>query len=250
MMVLLNDALLPNLVQTGEGAPAHRALRAVRQHRARHEQRAGAAHGPAPRRLRRQRDRLCGRSRRREVLRHRDADVRTRAVGGGGDRDAEGAARAGRIARRPGGRGGFPNLERHLDNLRAGASGRSWRSTAFPATPTPISRRCSTSARRSASRRRCRRATPKGGDGMTDLARQGRGGGATAPTRRRSRRSTTPTCRSRRRSPTIATKVYGAEGVAFKPAARARLQQFAALGYGHLPVCIAKTQYSFTDDPR
>jgi formate--tetrahydrofolate ligase len=49
---------------------------------------------------------------------------------------------------------------------------------------------------------------------------------------------------------TIATQVYGAKAVAFKPAARTRLQQYAALGYGHLPVCIAKTQYSFTDDAK
>ena len=44
--------------------------------------------------------------------------------------------------------------------------------------------------------------------------------------------------------------MYGAERVSFKPSARARLQQFASLGYGNLPVCIAKTQYSFTDDPK
>ena len=48
----------------------------------------------------------------------------------------------------------------------------------------------------------------------------------------------------------IATRVYGADGVAFKPAARARLRQFEKLGYGTLPVCVAKTQYSFTDDPK
>jgi formate--tetrahydrofolate ligase len=48
---------------------------------------------------------------------------------------------------------------------------------------------------------------------------------------------------------TIATKVYGAARVAFKPAARSRLQRLGALGYERLPVCIAKTQYSFTDDP-
>ena len=48
----------------------------------------------------------------------------------------------------------------------------------------------------------------------------------------------------------VATKVYGASGVAFMPAAKARLQQYAALGYGHLPVCIAKTQFSFTDDAK
>ena len=48
----------------------------------------------------------------------------------------------------------------------------------------------------------------------------------------------------------IATTVYGAGGVSFKPAARTRLQQFEKHGYGHLPVCIAKTQYSITDDPK
>ena len=49
---------------------------------------------------------------------------------------------------------------------------------------------------------------------------------------------------------TVATKVYGAANVSFKPAARSRLTRFDALGYGRLPVCIAKTQYSFTDDPK
>lgn len=49
---------------------------------------------------------------------------------------------------------------------------------------------------------------------------------------------------------TIATNVYGAGKVSFKPAAKSRLEKFEALGYGKLPVCIAKTQYSFTDDPK
>jgi len=48
----------------------------------------------------------------------------------------------------------------------------------------------------------------------------------------------------------IATGVYGAAGVSFKPAAKSRLEKLSALGYGDLPVCIAKTQYSFTDDPK
>ncbi len=48
----------------------------------------------------------------------------------------------------------------------------------------------------------------------------------------------------------VATKVYGAHAVAFKPGAKARLKQYADLGFGHLPVCIAKTQYSFTDDAK
>jgi formate--tetrahydrofolate ligase len=48
----------------------------------------------------------------------------------------------------------------------------------------------------------------------------------------------------------VATSVYGADKVSFKPAAKSRLEKLEALGYGKLPVCIAKTQYSFTDDPK
>ncbi len=47
---------------------------------------------------------------------------------------------------------------------------------------------------------------------------------------------------------TIATRVYGADGVEFLPAARKSLAQFEALGYGHLPICMAKTQYSLSHD--
>ena len=48
---------------------------------------------------------------------------------------------------------------------------------------------------------------------------------------------------------TIATKVYGAAGVEFLPAAAKTLRQFEDLGYGHLPICMAKTQYSLSHDP-
>ncbi len=47
----------------------------------------------------------------------------------------------------------------------------------------------------------------------------------------------------------VATKVYGGKGVAFLPAASKQLKQLEALGFGKMPVCIAKTQYSFSDDP-
>lgn len=49
---------------------------------------------------------------------------------------------------------------------------------------------------------------------------------------------------------TIATKVYGAGEVVFSKKAQNQLKQFAELGWNELPVCIAKTQYSFTDDPK
>jgi len=48
----------------------------------------------------------------------------------------------------------------------------------------------------------------------------------------------------------VATKVYGAGGVAFTDAARSRIQQFVDWGFAELPVCIAKTQYSLTDNPK
>ena len=48
----------------------------------------------------------------------------------------------------------------------------------------------------------------------------------------------------------VARKIYGAGDVSFSDQAKAKLQQFSAWGYERLPVCIAKTQYSFTDDPK
>jgi formate--tetrahydrofolate ligase len=48
----------------------------------------------------------------------------------------------------------------------------------------------------------------------------------------------------------VACKVYGAGGVIFTPEAAKELRNLEKLGYGHLPVCMAKTQYSFSDDPK
>ncbi|MFD0051929.1 formate--tetrahydrofolate ligase [Actinomycetes bacterium NPDC127524] len=48
---------------------------------------------------------------------------------------------------------------------------------------------------------------------------------------------------------TVAKEVYGAKDVDFSSTARKQLQQFEAEGWGNLPVCIAKTQYSLSDDP-
>ena len=49
---------------------------------------------------------------------------------------------------------------------------------------------------------------------------------------------------------TIATGIYGASEVAFATKASADLDSFAAAGYGHLPICMAKTQVSFSADPK
>ncbi|MEA2026861.1 MAG: formate--tetrahydrofolate ligase [Chloroflexota bacterium] len=48
---------------------------------------------------------------------------------------------------------------------------------------------------------------------------------------------------------TIATRVYGADGVDFAPVARKALAEYDRLGYSHLPVCVAKTHLSMSHDP-
>jgi len=47
----------------------------------------------------------------------------------------------------------------------------------------------------------------------------------------------------------VVKKVYGGDGINVMPAAKKQIEQLTALGFDKLPVCIAKTQYSFSDDP-
>lgn len=47
---------------------------------------------------------------------------------------------------------------------------------------------------------------------------------------------------------TIAKEIYGAEGVTYAPAAKKELKRIAEMGLSHFPVCMAKTQYSLSDD--
>ncbi len=48
----------------------------------------------------------------------------------------------------------------------------------------------------------------------------------------------------------IATKIYGADGVDILPAAKKQIKQIEELGFAHVPVCMAKTQYSLSDDQK
>src|SRR5258708_38728136 len=48
----------------------------------------------------------------------------------------------------------------------------------------------------------------------------------------------------------VAREVYGARGATLNEKAKAKLQDFTNWGFGKLPVCIAKTQYSLSDDPK
>ena len=47
----------------------------------------------------------------------------------------------------------------------------------------------------------------------------------------------------------VVRRIYGGDGVTFAPAASKEIARLTALGYGDLPICMAKTQYSFSDDP-
>jgi formate--tetrahydrofolate ligase len=48
----------------------------------------------------------------------------------------------------------------------------------------------------------------------------------------------------------VATGIYGADGVSLSDTARNKLRQFVDWGYDGLPICVAKTQYSFSDNPK
>ena len=61
---------------------------------------------------------------------------------------------------------------------------------------------------------------------------------------------TTPAMTLREKIETIARRVYGADAVEYSPEALEQLGQMAALGLEHAPVCIAKTQYSLSDDAK
>ena len=47
----------------------------------------------------------------------------------------------------------------------------------------------------------------------------------------------------------IVTKVYGGKGISLTPAAKRELKELEALGFSNYPICMAKTQYSFSDNP-
>lgn len=48
----------------------------------------------------------------------------------------------------------------------------------------------------------------------------------------------------------VATKIYGAKEIDILPEAKAKMEAFVAAGYGKLPICIAKTQYSLSDNQK
>ena len=49
---------------------------------------------------------------------------------------------------------------------------------------------------------------------------------------------------------TIAKEIYRADSIEWESGTLSKLKKYTELGYGHLPVCMAKTQYSFSHDPK
>ena len=49
---------------------------------------------------------------------------------------------------------------------------------------------------------------------------------------------------------TVAKEIYGADGVTYSDAAKKELKHIEEMGFGSLPVCMAKTQYSLSDNPK
>ena len=47
----------------------------------------------------------------------------------------------------------------------------------------------------------------------------------------------------------VVKKIYGGDGIVITPAAKKQIAQLTALGFDKCPICIAKTQYSFSDNP-
>ena len=74
-------------------------------------------------------------------------------------------------------------------------------------------------------------------------------GAARRADRATTRRSTTSTQPIRDKIETIVKRVYGGDGVDYSPAAARAIDYLESIGLHHTPVCMAKTQYSLTDDP-
>lgn len=49
---------------------------------------------------------------------------------------------------------------------------------------------------------------------------------------------------------TICKEIYGADGVEYSPLAKQKIETYTAQGFDKLPICMAKTQYSFSHDPK
>ncbi len=250
MMVLLQDALLPNLVQTTEGAPAivhcgpfaniaHGTSSVLAQRMGLHladyvVNETGFAADLGAEKFFDLVMPMCG-----HVPSVAVVIVTLKALRAqGGSVDGTGPVER-----------GFPNLQRHLENLARWGVPSVVALNRFPGDAEDDLERVRAYCLSLGAEAAIAEGYARGGDGMVDLADRVVAAAATANPRE-VRPLYDPADTLEAKIEAIATRVYGADGVVLKPGARARLRQFEKLGYGTLPVCVAKTQYSFTDDPK
>jgi formate--tetrahydrofolate ligase len=249
MMALLNEALLPNLVQTTEGTPALVHTGPF----------ANIAHGTSSVLSQQMGIRLAdfvvneaGFAADLGAEKYFDIAMRSsgiepavavlvttvqslRAQGAGSSKDSLAA--------------GFPNLAHHIQTLRSFGVPVVVAINRFPGDTdedlSAIAAECSEQRIDSA----IVEAFTKGGLGAVDLAEK-----AVAAIDANPRPNIQPayalddSIEEKLRN--VATQVYGATDVALSEEARTKLNRYAEWGFANLPVCIAKTQYSLTDDPK
>jgi formate--tetrahydrofolate ligase len=256
MAVLLKDAIMPNLVQTLEGQPAFVHCGPF----------ANIAHGNSSLiadRIAlkiadyvRHRVRLRRRHGHAEVHGHRLPPGRHPPVRGGRRRDRQGAARARRLAGRlrvvargvhAAAAAGIANLAAHIRTVQGYGVPCVVAVNRFPNdTDEEVELVRTLSLEAGAMDAQHNTAVVDGGAGAADLARAV----VKAATTPSDFKLTYPDDASiEDKISAIATKVYGADGVEFLPEARAKLKRFAELGYGSLPICMAKTHLSISHDP-
>ncbi len=250
MMVLLNEALLPNLVQTTEGAPAivhcgpfaniaHGTSSVLAQRMGLHltdyvVNETGFAADLGAEKFFDLVMPMCG-----HVPSVAVVIVTLKALRAqGGATDGTGPVER-----------GFPNLQRHLENLTRWGVPSVVALNRFPSDADEELERVRAYCLSLGAEAAVSEGYAKGGEGMTELADRVVTAAASADHKKVKPLYELDSALDAKITD-IATKVYGADRVSLKPAARARLQQFEKLGYGKLPVCIAKTQYSFSDDPK
>lgn len=255
MMVLLNQAIMPNLVQTSENTPAfvhagpfaniaHGTSSLISQHMALGladyvvNETGFAADLGAEKYL----DIVMPAAGFRPAAAVLIATVRAlieqgQGTGQGGSTDAA-ALRA-----------GFCNLEKHIENLRKFRLPFVVAINRFPG---------DTEDQLAMVRAFCKdadvesavvEAYTKGGAGSVELAQKTMAV-ADASAAEEVRPLYPPSYSIEQKVETVAREIYGAGGVYFESGARKKIRKFTELGFGHLPVCMAKTQSSFSDNPK
>lgn len=253
MMVLLNEAIMPNLVQTTEGAPAlvhagpfaniaHGTSSVISQRMALGladyvvNETGFAADLGAEKYF----DLVMPASGLKPDLAVLIASVRALCAQGSGDemRPPDAASL----------RKGLCNLGRHIENLRKFHVRIVVAINLFPSDPQELVDEIAGYCRVQGVACAPVDAYGRGGEGAVELAETilceiDRPGGAPRPLY-------TSDLSLSEKIETVARDIYGADGVYIESAARKKLQRYEQTGFGSLPVCIAKTQSSLSDDPK